>query len=199
MGGSKRAAEDVREEVGTPSFTSASLFVALVLPMLPPIAPSLGTPSSASSPFPYLYRVIGMVIIGLVGVATFDKPETGATSILQVVIRVSPKHYLRNAIGSFLLLLRFLRSCTRRLCVHTWYSDSGGDLQDPQPHKGFSPHIRQGFVEEPIYARLSGVEKGSLLLLLLCAWASLIRSSHLPLSEVFILRSLRKKRKKRRK
>jgi hypothetical protein len=199
MGGSKRAAEDVREEVGTPSFTSASLFVALVLPMLPPIAPSLGTPSSASSPFPYLYRVIGMVMIAFVGVATFDKPETGATSILQVVIRVSPKHHLRNAIGSFLLLLRFLRSCTRRLCVHTWYSDSGGDLQDPQPHKGFPPHIRQGFVEEPIYARLSGVEKGSLLLLLLCAWASLTRSSHLPLSEVFILRSLRKKRKKRRK
>jgi len=30
-----RAAEDVREEVGTLSFTPASLFVALVLPMLP--------------------------------------------------------------------------------------------------------------------------------------------------------------------
>ena len=26
-----------------------------LLPMLPPIAPSLGTPSSASSPFPYPY------------------------------------------------------------------------------------------------------------------------------------------------
>jgi hypothetical protein len=44
MGSSTRAAEDVREEVGTPSFTPASLFVALVLPTLPPIAPSLGTP-----------------------------------------------------------------------------------------------------------------------------------------------------------
>ena len=41
-----RAGRDVREEVGTPSFTLASLFVALVLPMLPPIAPSLGTPFS---------------------------------------------------------------------------------------------------------------------------------------------------------
>jgi hypothetical protein len=32
------------EEVGTPSFIPASLFDGLVLPMLPPIAPSLGTP-----------------------------------------------------------------------------------------------------------------------------------------------------------
>jgi hypothetical protein len=35
------------------------------------------------------------------------------------------------------------------------------------------------------------------LLLLLCRWLSLTRSSHLPLSEVLTLRSLRKKRKKR--
>jgi hypothetical protein len=39
-----RAGRDVREEVGTLSFTPASLFVALVLLRLPPIAPSLGTP-----------------------------------------------------------------------------------------------------------------------------------------------------------
>jgi hypothetical protein len=103
-----------------------------------------------------------MVMIAFVGLATFDKPGTSATSILQSGIRVSPKRQLRNAIGSFLLLLRFLRSCVRRLCVHTWYSDSGGDLQDPQPHKGFSPHIRQGFVEEPVYVRLSGAEGGGL-------------------------------------
>jgi hypothetical protein len=32
------AGRDVREEVGTPSFTPASLFVALVLLMLPPIS-----------------------------------------------------------------------------------------------------------------------------------------------------------------
>jgi hypothetical protein len=31
---------------------------------------------------PYPYRVIGMVMIAFVGVATFDKPGTGATSIL---------------------------------------------------------------------------------------------------------------------
>jgi hypothetical protein len=37
----------------------------------------------------------------------------------------------------------------------------------------------------------------SLLLLLLCTWASLTRSSHLPLSKVFTPRPLRKMRKKR--
>ena len=31
-----------------------------------------GPPSSASSPFPYPYRVIGMVMIGFVGVTTFN-------------------------------------------------------------------------------------------------------------------------------
>jgi hypothetical protein len=56
-----------------------------------------GPPSSASSPLPYPYRVIGMVMIAFVGVATFDKPGTGATSILQAVIWVSPKRQLRNA------------------------------------------------------------------------------------------------------
>jgi hypothetical protein len=50
--------------------------------------------------------------------------------------------------------------------VHTWYSDSGGDLQDPQPHKVFSPHSREGFVQEPVYVRSCGPEEGSLQLLL---------------------------------
>src|ERR671920_1506252 len=44
-----------------------------------------------------IYRVIGMVMIAFVGVATFDKPGKGATSILQIVIWVSPKRQLRNA------------------------------------------------------------------------------------------------------
>jgi hypothetical protein len=52
--------------------------------------------SSASSPFPYPYRVIGMVMIAFVGVATFNKSGKGATSILQIVIWVSPKRQLRN-------------------------------------------------------------------------------------------------------
>jgi hypothetical protein len=45
-----------------------------------------GAPSSASSPLPYPYGVIGMVMIAFVGVATFDKSGTGATSILQGVV-----------------------------------------------------------------------------------------------------------------
>jgi hypothetical protein len=64
-------------------------------------------------------------------------------------------------------------------------------------HIGFSPHRGKYLGEEPIYVLLSGAEEGSLLLLLLCRWLSLTRSSHLPLSEVLTLRSLRKKRKKR--
>src|SRR5829696_3395252 len=67
-----------------------------------PIAPGpshhlSGPPSHLSSPLPYPYRVIGMVMIAFVGVATFDKPGTGATSILQSVVWVSPKRQLRNA------------------------------------------------------------------------------------------------------
>jgi hypothetical protein len=41
-----------------------------------------GPPSHVSSPFPHPYRVIGMVMIVFVGVATFDKSGKGTTSIL---------------------------------------------------------------------------------------------------------------------
>jgi hypothetical protein len=67
-------------------------------PMLPPIAPSLGIPFSPIFTIPIsIYRVIGMVMIAFVGVATFNKSGKGATSILQIVIWVSPKRQLRNA------------------------------------------------------------------------------------------------------
>ena len=56
-----------------------------------------GPPSHVSLPFPYPYRVIGMVMIAFVGVATFNKSGKGATSILQSVVWVSPKRQLRNA------------------------------------------------------------------------------------------------------
>src|SRR5215212_2468810 len=69
-----------------------------------------GPPSHVSSPFPYPYRVIGMVI-AFVGVATFNKSGTGATSILQAVIFSKPEAPVEERhTGSFLLLLRFLRS-----------------------------------------------------------------------------------------
>jgi hypothetical protein len=40
---------------------------------------------------------MGMVMIGFVGVATLDEWATGATSILEAVIWVSPKRQLSNA------------------------------------------------------------------------------------------------------
>ena len=80
------------------------------------------------------------MVIAFVGVATFDKPGTGAPSIHQAVIfckREAPVEERHT--GSFLLFLRFLRSCVRRLCAHTRLSDSGYDLQDPPAHRLASP------------------------------------------------------------
>jgi hypothetical protein len=53
-----------------------------------------------------------MVMIAFVGLATFDKSGTGATSILQAVIFSKPEAPVEERhTGSLLLLLRFLRSC----------------------------------------------------------------------------------------
>ena len=62
-----------------------------------------------------------MVMIALVGVATFDKPRTGATSILQAVILSKLGAPVEERpTGSLLLLLRFLRSLrVVRLEVHS--------------------------------------------------------------------------------
>jgi hypothetical protein len=142
-------------------------------PMLPPIAASLGTPFSRIITIPIsIYRVIGMVI-AFVGVATFNKSGTGATSILQAVIFSKPEAPVEERhTGSFLLLLRFLRSCAWCSCRCTRFSACGDDLQDPR-HTGFSPHRSKYLGEQPFYMRLSGAGEGSLLLLLLCAGASL--------------------------
>jgi hypothetical protein len=128
-------------------------------------------PSSAVSPFPYPYRVIGMVMIAFVGVATFDKSGTGATSILQAVIWVSPKRQLRNA--TLAPSCALYASCAAALADYTCtrFSD-----------KGFSPHRSKYLGEEPIYVRLSGAEEGSLVLLLLCRWLSLACAGHPPIS-----------------
>ena len=91
-----------------------------------------------------------MVMIAFVGVATFNKSGTGATSILQAVIFSKPEAPVEERhTGSFLLLLRFLRSCIRRLGVHTGFLDSRDDLQDPPAHKGFSPHSSRGLSKSP--------------------------------------------------
>jgi hypothetical protein len=49
-------------------------------------AVSRDPPSHVSSPFPYPYIEVGMVMIAFVGVASFDEWGKGATSILQAVI-----------------------------------------------------------------------------------------------------------------
>jgi hypothetical protein len=160
-----------------------------------------GPPSSASSPLPHPYRVIGMVMIAFVGGShvrqTWDgchlDPPGGHLGKPEAP--VEERHT-----GSFLLLLRFLRSCAWCGCRCTRFLDSRDDLQDPR-HTGFSPHRRgEGVRRRAPLCRLGEHREGSLLLLLLCGWLSLACSSHLPhQSEVFTLRSLRKKRKKRRK
>ncbi len=93
-------------------------------------------PSSASSPFPYPCRVIGMVMIAYVGGSHvrqiwdgrhLDRP--GGHLGKPEVPRYGERHT-----GSFMLLLRFLRSCAwcgcaRTLGADTRPSDSGDDLQ----------------------------------------------------------------------
>src|SRR5918994_148796 len=108
--------------------------------MLPPIAPSLGPPFS---------RIITIPISIFRG-GDGDDRFCGGNHVQQIWdgrYLDPPERRLgkpeapveERHTGSLLLLLRFLRSCTRLMCVRTWYSDSGGDLQDSQPHKGFSP------------------------------------------------------------
>jgi hypothetical protein len=85
-----------------------------------------------------------------------------------------------------------------RLLVPTWYSDSGDDLQDSQPRKGFSPHSREGFVEELRYVWLSGAEGEELTAALASRRGGIdLLQPPVTQSEVFKLRVLRKKRKKR--
>src|ERR687889_1774145 len=95
-------------------------------PMLPPIAASLGTPFSRIITIPIsIYRVIGMVMIAFVGVATFNKSGKGATSILQIVIWVSPKRQLRNA--TLAPSCAYYASCAPALADYTCtrFSDKG--------------------------------------------------------------------------
>src|SRR5215213_11853558 len=79
-----------------------------------------GPPSSASSPFPFPYRVIGMVMIAFVGLATFDKSwdrchlDPPERRLGKPEAPVEERHT-----GSLLLLLRFLRTCVSRLYMYS--------------------------------------------------------------------------------
>src|SRR5918992_5798387 len=108
-----------------------------------------GPPTSASSPFPYPSRVMGMVMIAFVGVATFDKSGKGATSILQAVIWVSPKRQLRNT--RLAPSCSYYASCAaaRGGCRCTGFSDSRDDLQGSR-HIGCSPHPSKYLGEEAL-------------------------------------------------
>ena len=119
-----RAGRDVREEAGTPSFAPASLFVALVLPMLPPIAPSLGTP-------------LGIITIPIPIWSDWDGDDSscGGSYVRQtwdgrhldppgdhlgkLEAPVEERHT-----GSFLCFIRFLRSCATLLLTKGGYAHS---------------------------------------------------------------------------
>jgi hypothetical protein len=128
--------------------------------MLPPIAPSLGTPFSPIITIPTsIYsdwsgddRSCGGSHVRQIWEGRHLNPLGGQLGKPEAP--VEERHT-----GSFLLLLRFLRSCVRLLGVYTRFLDSGDDLQDPR-HTGFSPHSRVGLVEEPFCVRLSGAEGG---------------------------------------
>jgi hypothetical protein len=104
--------------------------------------------------------MIGMVMIAFVGVATFDKSGTGATSILQSVIQVSPKRRLKN--------VTLASSCSYYASCAAARSAAVGALGS-QPvvmtyriprHIGCSPHRSKYLGEEPFYVRLSGADGG---------------------------------------
>jgi hypothetical protein len=65
------AAKDVREEVGTPSFTPASLFVALVHPK--PITPFLDLTAECPTPF---REPLQFIVIAVTGVIRGTFPHT---------------------------------------------------------------------------------------------------------------------------
>jgi hypothetical protein len=64
-----------------------------------------------------------MVVIAFVGVTTFDKPGTGASSIFQAVIWVSPKRQLRNVTLALLALITLLAQL-REAAVHALSSQT---------------------------------------------------------------------------
>ncbi len=121
-------------------------------------------------------------MIGFVGVSTLDKSGKGATSILQAVIWVSPKRQLRNA--TLAPSCSYYASCAaaRGAAVGALGSQTLVMNYRFPRHIGCSPHRSKYLGEDPFYVRLSGAEKGSLLLLLLCGLLSLACSSHPPIS-----------------
>jgi hypothetical protein len=134
--------------------------------MLPPIALSLGTPFFGIITIPISIYRGGNGDDSFVGVATFDKSGTGATSILQAVIWVSPKRQLSNA--TLAPSCSYYASCaaTRGGCARILgYQTPVMTYRIPR-HIGCSPHRSKDLGDEPVYVRSCGAGEGSLLLLL---------------------------------
>jgi hypothetical protein len=75
-------------------------------------------------------------------------------------------------------------------------SDSEGGIQDPPGHRGSLPKVELSRgSSKNLFMLSSGAEVGSLLLLLLRARGSLVRSCHHPQSEVFTPRDCAKSAK----
>ena len=103
-----------------------------------------------------------MVMIAFVGVATFDKPGKGTTSILQAVIWISPKRQLRNA--TLALFCSSYASCAaaRGAAVGALGSQTVMMTYRIPRHTGCSPYRSKYLGEEPSDVRLSGAEGGEL-------------------------------------
>src|SRR5215208_5430284 len=108
-----------------------------------------------------------MVMISIVGVATFDKSGKGATSILQAVIWVSPKRQVRNA--TLAPCCSYYASCAaaRGAAVGALGSQTVVMTYRISRHTGCPLHGSRGLSKSSVMP-LSGAEEGSLLLLLLC-------------------------------
>jgi hypothetical protein len=140
-----------------------------------------GPPSSASSPFPYPYRVIGMVMIAFVGVATFYKSRIRATSILQSVIWVSPKRQLRNA--TLAPCCSYYASCAAAhgAAVHALGSQPVVMTYRIPRTQISIPIVGKGLSKSSVIP-LSGAEGGEQPATLALGWLSLACSSHPPRS-----------------
>jgi hypothetical protein len=151
--------------------------------MLPPIAPSVGTP------------YFGIITIPTPIQSDWDGDDRvcGGGHVRQTWDRchLNPLGgHLGKAeapveechTGSLLRFLRFLRSCAWCGCRCTRFSDCGVMTYRIPRHIGCSPNRSKDLGKEPVYVRLSGAEEGSLLSLLLCRWLSLACSSHPPIS-----------------
>src|SRR5919107_591574 len=126
-------------------------FVALVLPMFPPIASCLGTPFFCIITIPISIKsdwdgddsfCEGSHVRQTWDGCHLDPP---GGHLGKPEAPVEERHP-----GSFLLLLRFLRSCVRRLDVHTRFLDSGDDLQDHPAYRCPLHRSREGFVGGPL-------------------------------------------------